>query len=324
VSDLRERTAGHALIERLLAEWERGTIHLSPHREELEVEIEDSAESWYRGAIGERRVGEVLSALPTAWTVIHSVPLGTGSRDIDHVVIGPGGVFTINTKYSPGKNVWARGMGLYAGGHSQQYVRKARDEALEAARRLTAVTGLDVHVTGVIAFVQPGGMNVRAPIGDDQVVVKVVRETALLEALHSRHPLTPEQVARIVAAAALPTTWHAHPDASSPRGDHLAWEFAALQQHVEPGHEGPRTRVTAPRPTTRVAPARVPTPPRRPRTARPTRAPRRGSSRRRQSSLASALAGLLVAAGMFIAVEAWLHAHATPTPAVTIAVTPTP
>jgi hypothetical protein len=39
------------------------------------------------------------------WTVLHSVPVGTGSTDIDHIAIGPAGVFTLNTKYSPHPSV---------------------------------------------------------------------------------------------------------------------------------------------------------------------------------------------------------------------------
>lgn len=323
VSDLRQRTAGHALIERLLAEWERGTIHLSPHTTHLEVEVDDSAESWYRGAVGERRVGEILSALPEGWTVVHSVPLGSGSRDIDHVVIGPDGVFTINTKYSPGRNIWARGMGLYVGGHAQQHIRKARDEAQEAGRRLTAASGIPVQVTGVVTFVQPGTMNVRPPFGDETTTVRVSRETALLEELHGPQALTPEQVERIVDVAARPETWYDRPLAEDRPGDHLAREFAALQQHVEPGHEGPKRR---PAPARRGRSSRSLRPSRGP--ARPPVRPsgsRRGRERQRTSPLASFLALLVLAGAAFIGSQIWLHAHDTaPAPAVTTTVPSSP
>ncbi|MBG6212216.1 hypothetical protein RCH23_000129 [Cryobacterium sp. CAN_C3] len=45
----------------------------------------------------------MLSKLGPEWTVLHAVPVGSGSSDIDHVVIGPAGVFTINTKNHTGK-----------------------------------------------------------------------------------------------------------------------------------------------------------------------------------------------------------------------------
>jgi hypothetical protein len=32
------------------------------------------------------------------WRCRHSIPVGSNGADIDHLVIGPGGVFTLNTK----------------------------------------------------------------------------------------------------------------------------------------------------------------------------------------------------------------------------------
>lgn len=58
------------------------------------------SQSWRVGAAGERRVAEDLRSRTRAdplWQSLHSVPVGTQGSDIDHVVLGPGGVFTINT-----------------------------------------------------------------------------------------------------------------------------------------------------------------------------------------------------------------------------------
>jgi hypothetical protein len=48
------------------------------------------------GAGGEEHVGEVLSLLGDGWSVIHDALIGYGN--IDHIVIGSAGVFTIETK----------------------------------------------------------------------------------------------------------------------------------------------------------------------------------------------------------------------------------
>jgi hypothetical protein len=54
-----------------------------------------------RGALAEEQVGGVLDQLPrTRWRVIHDATLGRGN--VDHIVIGPPGVFTIETKSHPG------------------------------------------------------------------------------------------------------------------------------------------------------------------------------------------------------------------------------
>jgi Nuclease-related domain len=54
-----------------------------------------------RGAIAEEQVGALLDSLPRErWRVAHDVTLGRGN--VDHIVIGPPGVFTIETKSHPG------------------------------------------------------------------------------------------------------------------------------------------------------------------------------------------------------------------------------
>ncbi len=54
-----------------------------------------------RGATAEEHVGSLLETLPVAeWRVIHDASLGRGN--IDHILIGPAGVFTVETKSHPG------------------------------------------------------------------------------------------------------------------------------------------------------------------------------------------------------------------------------
>ncbi len=54
-----------------------------------------------RGALAEEHVGGLLDALPRErWRVIHDASLGRGN--VDHIAIGPPGVFTIETKSHPG------------------------------------------------------------------------------------------------------------------------------------------------------------------------------------------------------------------------------
>jgi hypothetical protein len=57
---------------------------------------------WLRGAEGEEAVGAVLESLTAdGWHVIHDVSFGRGN--IDHVVVGPGGVFAVETKSHAGR-----------------------------------------------------------------------------------------------------------------------------------------------------------------------------------------------------------------------------
>lgn len=60
--------------------------------------------AWSQGAEGEEVVGGILEGLAgEGWRAIHDVSFG--GCNIDHVVIGPGGIFTIETKSHAGK-VW--------------------------------------------------------------------------------------------------------------------------------------------------------------------------------------------------------------------------
>lgn len=62
----------------------------------------DEANRWLRGAEGERAVGAVCAELEAdGWHAIHDVSLGRGN--IDHILIGPGGIFTIETKSHSGR-----------------------------------------------------------------------------------------------------------------------------------------------------------------------------------------------------------------------------
>jgi hypothetical protein len=54
-----------------------------------------------RGASGEEQVGALLDELEDhGWEVIHDASLGRGN--VDHILIGPAGVFTVETKSHPG------------------------------------------------------------------------------------------------------------------------------------------------------------------------------------------------------------------------------
>ena len=57
-----------------------------------------NARAWALGAEGERRVAEALKALPEGWVALHDRLLYPGVTDsnIDHIVVGPGGIFMLD------------------------------------------------------------------------------------------------------------------------------------------------------------------------------------------------------------------------------------
>ncbi|GEL20201.1 hypothetical protein PA7_40380 [Pseudonocardia asaccharolytica DSM 44247 = NBRC 16224] len=105
--------------------------------------------SWRVGADGEAVIGDLLTGLarpswwsrlwrrPPAWRALHSIPLvdarGRPRGDIDHVVIGPPGVVTINTKHHRAGRLVLDGDELVVNGRRTAYLGQARREAERAA-----------------------------------------------------------------------------------------------------------------------------------------------------------------------------------------------
>lgn len=199
-----------------------------------QTRLTDDQRAWYKGALGERHVARILQTLGPGWTVLHSVPVGSGDSDIDHVVIGPAGVFTINTKNHPGKTAWVAAHGMMIGGQKVPYIRNSAHEARRAEKVLTTASGLTVETVGVIVLVGAKSLTVKhAPDGGD-AVVRVVRDRDLLSTIQTRRIYSDEQVQRIVLAAILPQTWHRRPiEPIEPIDtDHLIRDFDALATGV--------------------------------------------------------------------------------------------
>jgi len=167
------------------------------------------AEPWYTGALGELEVARRLGALGPAWFVLHSVPVGTGASDLDHVVIGPAGVFTINTKHHRGQNVWVGGRRVLVNGQRTDHLRNAKYEAKRTSQLLSVAARSLVDVTPIIAVAEARRMTVRERPHD----VVVLRETELVRWLQ-RHPVTlmPEQVQHLATVATQPAAWRRMPE----------------------------------------------------------------------------------------------------------------
>lgn len=117
------------------------------------LDVKTDERAWRVGADGEERIGAKLEKLhKEGWHVLHSVPVGTRGSDIDHVLIGRGGVFTLNTKRHPGKKVWVGGSTVIVDGHKVPYIRNSEFEADRAARLLSEAVGFPVAVTPVLVF----------------------------------------------------------------------------------------------------------------------------------------------------------------------------
>ena len=170
--------------------------------------IRTSAGSFAMGARGEREVGRKLNrwAAQHGWHVLHAVPVGQAGADIDHVVIAPFGVVTVNTKATK-TSVWVGEHGMTVGGKSVDYLRKSRAEARRAGRLLAGATGINVPVQAVIVFTGAHRFSVRR--GGPPDIAVLPSPHALRRWLRKQPPvLASEQVSAIYEAARNPATWH--------------------------------------------------------------------------------------------------------------------
>jgi hypothetical protein len=171
------------------------------------LRVHTDERAWRIGADGEEKVAAQLAKLARKdprWRHLHAIPVGVNGSDIDHVVIGPGGVFSLNAKHHPGGKVWVGGDTLMINGQRRPYIRNSRHEAQRATRLLTAACGFPVFVTGLVV-----------PVGADDITIKtapddvhVVNRRRLARWLRARPAvLTDERIEMIFDSARRSTTW---------------------------------------------------------------------------------------------------------------------
>jgi hypothetical protein len=150
----------------------------------------------------ETEIAARLAKLPPGWSVI------TGSvPGVDHLVIGPTGVFAVCTVHHPRGRLTVCGDRIRAAGRRHRHVADARRRASQVAEVLSTATDWDVPVHGVVAVMgAPAGFRVERQPAD----VTVVSRRTLTAFLHSGEPvLSTESMRRVHRIAARRTTWDA-------------------------------------------------------------------------------------------------------------------
>ena len=139
------------------------------------------------------------------WYVLHSIPVGSRGADIDHLLIGPGGVYSLNTKYHRGQ-VWVGDQAITVNGQSVPYSAKARAEADRVRRCLEPHHSRDRALPVVPVIVVAAGQLTGRHVTADGVHVLAVADLARW--LRRRGPiLPPDQVEELYEAARVSTLW---------------------------------------------------------------------------------------------------------------------
>lgn len=183
----------------------------------------------YRAALGEVLVGDMLDRLGPRWDVLHVVPVDESGKDIDHLVIGPPGVFAITTENFPGQEIKINGDLLVVGSQRFDDIAVARELGQNAAEVLSDAAGRAVEVSPLLVVVTPTKLSLQQqPDGANVVASK--------QLLHYFETLVPvldgAEVAFISDIADRHSTWLSAPSPVQDTGA-IARDFAALRKEVQ-------------------------------------------------------------------------------------------
>ena len=160
------------------------------------------------GADGEEAVGPRLQRLEKrGWHVLHSIPVGERGSDIDHLLIGPGGLYTINTKNHPGKTIWVGEHAVLVNEQKTPYLRHSRYEAERVRKAMLRELGEELPVRPVLVLLT-GSLIPKVTIKkrpEDVIVLDRMDVPGAFKRAPQR--LTPETVQRVYEVARRSTTW---------------------------------------------------------------------------------------------------------------------
>lgn len=188
--DIRTHKAGYSLVRQLQ------TVQAEVPEQNLLgrffglTPLTSETRPWYVGLQGEIIVGAILDSLKKdGYTVLHSVPIGEKSSDIDHIVITPSGlIFAINTKHHRGQKVWGAKKIILLNGQknlSGVYIRNSLYESDRVAKKFLPETK---KVLPVLVFVNPESITVK-----EETELPLLNATKLLSYLVEAEALRKKQ-----------------------------------------------------------------------------------------------------------------------------------
>lgn len=113
--------------------------------------------SWIKGDKGEKIVSKYLGNLPSGYFVLNDVNIPKGKGNIDHLVIGPTGIFLIETKNYSGSfkidgDEWQRLAGYSYKKIKKNPARQVKLNALDLGKFLNKKLGKKVWVNAVVTL----------------------------------------------------------------------------------------------------------------------------------------------------------------------------
>lgn len=213
IAALSSRSAGYSVAAKCL-QVQADTEALDPSlKSEDRVTLHDDARSWCQGALGEIAVGRLLSALGPKWFMRHAVPIGSGTKDVDHLVIGPG--WDLCDQHQASRRRVGVGGRLHRSGKQLEQALPPRRPARRRRYRSTADCEGRIPGGGQLDNCCPcRAISQRLSSGGHQGGVRRRHAEPGLLAPFETARLSDTKLALIGMAAEEPGTWHVDPRAA--------------------------------------------------------------------------------------------------------------
>ena len=162
--------------------------------------------AWKKGAEGERRVGDVLESI-SGVRILHDRRIPGSRANIDHLAVGPTGVYVVDPKKYDGAvekrdlGGWLRtDLRLYVAGRDRTKLVRGVEWQIEIVESALTAAGLVAPVRGLLCFVESTWPIFKRPLGFDRVTA--LWPAALPERIGAAGPLSGEEIDRLATCLA--------------------------------------------------------------------------------------------------------------------------
>ena len=159
------------------------------------VDEPQSTRAWAQGALGERKLAEALAGVPDI-VVLHDRKVPGTRRNIDHLVIAPGGLFVVDAKRYKGRlqirdkgGLFRTDKRLYVGGRDCSHLADNMGWQVKAVETLLESVDHKVAITTVLCFLEVEWPLLFAPdsfrgvrLDSPRTLRKLVTRTQILDA----------------------------------------------------------------------------------------------------------------------------------------------
>jgi hypothetical protein len=167
-------------------------------------------DQYRKGNGGEQRIGVALNKLyERGWGVLHAIPVYDGRADIDHLLIGSGGGWTVNAKAHGALPIRVNGDRMSVGRMHVDHIRAARHER-DLVQRVLQRLGFKVPVYAAVALDITPRTEFRVVSAPGDVLVART-EPLVGEIQRSGGIVDQETINRMYSALRQRTTWETTP-----------------------------------------------------------------------------------------------------------------